>query len=139
VPGQNASFMIGLSAMPFYVYVIELDQGVLQSRRFRERNPDMNPDGRCFYVGQSAHEPKCRFEQHKQCYGASIEFHCSCSTGPVTITKNLSNSFVRNYGKWIRWRLFQAKNPVETREEAEQIEERIAIDLQQHGHGVWWN
>ena len=111
--------------MPFYVYVIELGQDVLQSRRFRERNPEMNPDGKCFYVGQSAHEPKCRFQQHKQCYGDSVDFDCRCSAGPITITKNVSNSFVRNDGKWLRWRLFQAKNPVESERKQRRSNRRL--------------
>lgn len=105
--------------MPYYVYVIELDKEVMNSRKFRERNPNMNPKKVCFYVGQSSHEPDIRFRQHKDGYK--------------------SNSFVRKYGLWLRPRKYKKYNPIETREEAERIEQQLTEKLKRKGHGVWSN
>ncbi len=105
--------------MPYYVYVIELDKEVLKSKKFRVRNPDINPKKACFYVGQSVHEPEIRFNQHKQGYK--------------------SNSFVRRYGLWLRQRKYRKYNPIKTREEAEEIERQLTNKLRRKGHGVWSN
>jgi hypothetical protein len=105
--------------MPYYVYVIELDKEVLKSKKFRERNPDINPKKACFYVGQSVHEPEIRFKQHKQGYK--------------------SNSYVKRYGLWLRPRKYRKHNPIKTREEAEEIEHQLANKLRQKGYGVWSN
>jgi len=40
----------------YFVYIIELDEEVARSRRFRERNPNMYENAKCFYVGQIAHK-----------------------------------------------------------------------------------
>jgi len=105
--------------MPYFVYVIELDKEVLKSKKFRERNPDLNLKKACFYVGQSAHEPIIRFRQHKQGYK--------------------SNSFVRRYGLWLKPRKYKKFNPIKTRKEAEIIEQKLTKKLRRKGHGVWSN
>jgi len=105
--------------MPYFVYVIELDKEVLKSKKFRERNPDLNPKKACFYVGQSAHEPIIRFRQHKQGYK--------------------SNNFVRRYGLWLKPRKYKKFNPIKTRKEAEIIEQKLTKKLRRKGHAVWSN
>ena len=105
--------------MPYNVYVIELDKEVLKSKKFRERNPNLNPRLTCYYVGQTSHDPDTRFKQHKEGYKA--------------------NSFVKRYGLRLVWRKFKKYNPTETREEAEYIERRLAEKLRKKGHGVWSN
>ena len=105
--------------MPYFVYVIELDKEVLKSKKFRERNPDLNSKKACFYVGQSAHEPSIRFSQHKQGYK--------------------SNSFVRRYGLWLKPRKYKKFNPIKTRKAAEIIEQKLTKKLRKKGHGVWSN
>ena len=105
--------------MPYSVYVIELDKEVLQSRKFRKRNPHMNPRLVCFYVGQTNHDPIVRFKQHKIGYK--------------------SNRFVKKYGLRLIPRKFKKYNPIKTREEAEKIEQRLANKLRAKGHGVWSN
>lgn len=105
--------------MPYFVYVIELDKEVLKSKKFRVRNPDLNPKKACFYVGQSAHEPIIRFNQHKEGYK--------------------SNSFVRRYGLTLRTRKYKKFNPIQTRKEAEIIEQKLTKKLRKRGHGVWSN
>ena len=105
--------------MPYNVYVIELDKEVMKSKKFRERNPHMNPRRACYYVGQTSHDPETRFKQHKTGYK--------------------SNSFVKRYGQRLAWRKFKKYNPIETREEAEHIEQQLTDKLRRKGHGVWSN
>jgi predicted GIY-YIG superfamily endonuclease len=105
--------------MAYNVYVIELDKEVLKSKKFRERNPHLNPRRACFYVGQTTHDPVTRFDQHKQGYK--------------------SNSYVKRYGIRLVWRKFQRYNPIETRKDAEQVEQWLTNKLRKKGHGVWSN
>ncbi len=105
--------------MPYNVYIIELDKEVLKSRKFRKRNPHMNPKLVCYYVGQTCHDPDTRFKQHKDGYKA--------------------NRLVRKYGFRLRQKKFQKYNPIKTREEAEKIERQLTNKLRAKGHGVWSN
>ena len=105
--------------MPYNVYVIELDKEVLKSRKFRNHNPYMNPKLACYYIGQTNHNPNTRFKQHKNGYKA--------------------NRFVKKYGIRLRPRKFKKYNPIETREEAVILEQRLAEKLRRKGHGVWSN
>ena len=105
--------------MPYYVYVIELDKEVLKSKKFRIRNPNINPKKACFYVGQSAHEPEIRFKQHKEGYK--------------------SNHFAKKYGLWLKQRKYKKFNPIKTREESEMLEKKLTKKLRKKGHGVWSN
>ena len=105
--------------MPYYVYVIKLDKEVLISRKFREKNPYLNPKKACYYVGQSCHDPITRFKQHKTGYKA--------------------NRFAKKYGIKLAKRKFKKYNPISTRKEAEQIEESLSYKLRKKGHGVWSN
>ncbi len=104
--------------MPYYVYVIELDLSVTESKKFMRRNKKMKKGKKCFYVGQSAKKPKERFNQH--------------------LTGYKSNYFAREYGmklrKWWVWRI----NPLKTRKEAEKEEKKLAKKLKNKGYGVWW-
>ena len=105
--------------MPYYVYVIELDKEVLKSKKFRIRNPNINPKKACFYVGQSARIPEIRFNQHKEGYK--------------------SNNYVRRYGLWLKQKKYKKYNPIKTRKEAEIIEQKLSEKLRKKGHGVWSN
>ena len=105
--------------MPYYVYVIKLDEGVLTSKKFRDKNPCMNPRKSCFYVGQTSNDPVIRFKQHKAGYK--------------------SNRFVKKYGVRLEPRIFSKFNPIAKRKEAEFLEEWIAEKLKEKGYGVWSN
>ncbi len=105
--------------MAYNVYVIKLDKEVLKSKKFRERNPHLNPRRPCFYIGQTTHDPVTRFKQHKQGYKA--------------------NRFAKKYGLRLEPRIFSKFNPIAKREEAEKIEQWIAEKLREKGHGVWSN
>ena len=124
--------------MPYFVYVIELDEAVKKSRKFLERNPLMLPYGRCFYVGQSAHDPDCRYRQHKECWGEFANFSCICGRKRGKFTKKLSNLYARKYGRWLARGYYEKHNPLRTRAQAESLEAQLAGELQADGHGVWW-
>ncbi len=124
--------------MPYYVYVVELDEAVKKVRKFAERNPSMLPFGRCFYVGQSIHDPDCRYRQHKECHGDAITFACICDRKQGRFTKRLSNGFARRFGKFLARDVYERFNPIRTRKDAERREAELARELQADGHGVWW-
>ena len=99
------------------MYVIRLDDAVLNSRKFRRCNPDVNIRLPCFYVGQSCHPPEIRFWQHKKGYK--------------------SNHFVKEFGLGLCPRYYDRYNPISTRKEAERIEVFLTENLRKKGHGVW--
>ena len=105
--------------MAYNVYVIELDKEVLISKKFRIKNPHMNPRKACFYVGQTTHDPRIRFKQHKDGYKA--------------------NRFVKKYGVRLHHKISDKYNPIATRKEAEKIEQYLTKRLRAKGHGVWSN
>jgi len=105
--------------MAYNVYVIKLDKEVLTSKKFREKNPHMNPKLACYYIGQTTHDPDIRFKQHKAGYKA--------------------NRFVKKYGLKLIPRKFNKYNPIQKRKEAEQIERLLTEKLRKKGHGVWSN
>jgi predicted GIY-YIG superfamily endonuclease len=105
--------------MAYNVYVIKLDKEVLSSKKFREKNPHMNLQLACFYVGQTTHDPEIRFKQHKVGYKA--------------------NSYVKKYGLGLVPKIFSHFNPITKRKEAEKIEQWITEKLREKGHGVWSN
>ncbi|MBN1280444.1 MAG: hypothetical protein JXA00_02225 [Candidatus Thermoplasmatota archaeon] len=103
--------------MPYYVYVIRLDNAVLQSRKFQRGNPEVNPCLSCLYVGQSCHPPETRFWQHKTGYKG--------------------NRFVKDYGLGLCPQFYERFNPIKTRREAERLERMLTERLRRKGHGVW--
>jgi predicted GIY-YIG superfamily endonuclease len=105
--------------MPYHIYVIELDKQVLFSKKFREKNPYLNPRRACYYVGQTTHDPMIRFQQHKMGYKA--------------------NRFVKQYGLRLVPRKFKKYNPLKNRKDAEYMEQWLAEKLRKKGHGVWSN
>ena len=100
------------------VYVILLcDEVWRRDRRFRKRNPDYRPNMPCVYVGQTSLDPEERFEKHKN--------------------GNKASRIVRKYGIRLVPELYEHLNPVSAAEREQ--EERLALDLQGRGYGVWWN
>ena len=133
--------------MPYHVYVVELDSEKFNPpKRFRKQNDHIwGPDGsgpdkdtQFFYVGQSAHEPYCRFNIHKQCFGKDIHYECKCSFGPRIVTKSMSNSWVRVHGQWLRKRKFSHYNPIDTQENAKKKEKWLAEKLRKQGHASYF-
>ncbi len=103
--------------MRYYVYAIKLDKKVLSSKKFRHANPHLNPKRACYYIGQSSHTPKIRFQQHRKGYK--------------------SNHFAQNYGVKLVPRRYRKYNPIATRKQAEYIEQYLTAKLRKKGHGVW--
>jgi hypothetical protein len=102
----------------FSVYVIGLDETVLQHKKFLEANPGYKPGKSCVYVGMTARTPQERFQQHKSGYK--------------------SGKFVKRYGLHLRKRLYEKYNPL-TYEEAQKLEVALARKLREKGYAVWQN
>ena len=103
----------------YYVYVIELDEGVRANKKFREKNPFYIKGNGCMYVGQSSRKPELRFDQHKEGYK--------------------SNKYAKVYGEKLRPDLYEKYNPIPTRKDAEEIEKMLGEYLRKKGLGVWYN
>ena len=103
----------------YFVYVIELDPKVAGLRKFREKNPNYIKGNGCVYIGQTAKNPKLRFEQHKEGYK--------------------SNRYAKYYGVKLRPDIYDKYNPIPTRKDAEQLEEYLSKELRGKGIGVWFN
>jgi len=105
----------------YYVYVIDLDKSVwVNEKKFRDNNPQYILGKPTVYVGQTAHTPKKRFEQHKK-------------------GGKLSNKYVKKYGKYIKQKNIPDKNPHSSRLKVENQEEEVAKILKKRGWAVWWN
>ena len=98
------------------LYVIRLDDAVLELRRFREENPGYRPGKPCLYVGVTSRNPEVRFRQHKDGYKAS--------------------SIARRYGKYLLRKKFENLNPVPAAEGVTR-ERALAVELRRKGYGVW--
>ena len=103
----------------YFVYVIELDPKVADLRKFRQKNPNYIKGNGCVYIGQTAKNPKLRFEQHKEGYK--------------------SNRYAKYYGVKLRPDIYDKYNPIPTRKDAEQLEEYLSKELRGKGIGVWFN
>lgn len=92
----------------YYVYVIEAYKN----------------GRRLFYVGQSAKTPVERFKEHD----GSCKTYCSTCK---------CRHYVPGKGRHkLRWDLFSAYNPLESRPEAEKIEKWLAARLRRQGYNV---
>ena len=112
----------------YQVYVIELSKRVFsENARFRAANPQFNGVLECLYVGMTSKTPAERLQQHKTGY-RNKKGH------------NLSSAIVRKYGIYLRPSLFEHLNqkPM-NRQEALQMEEKLALDLRRQGYAVWYN
>jgi predicted GIY-YIG superfamily endonuclease len=97
-------------ARPVYtVYVIEL------SRACTKKPCALAP----LYVGQTAHSPEQRFDQHK-------------AGGKLAAGKPY------RYGRRLRYDLMKGIGPFASRSEAERAEKAVAEALEKRGHRVFW-
>ena len=115
-------------AKPAYrVYVIELSKKVYSEHaRFRAANPQFNGVLECLYVGMTSKTPKERLEQHKNGY-RSNKGH------------KLSSNIVQKYGRYLRPSLYNHIKPMQSREEALKMEEKLALQLRRQRYAVWFN
>lgn len=82
----------------YNVYVIELDQEVLNNKKFKSANLNCEPNAVCLYVGMTGKTPDERFSQHNDGYK-------TCQ-------------YVKKYGLYLRRKMFGKYNPM-TYEEAQ--------------------
>lgn len=93
----------------YTVYVIEL------SRACSRKPCALAP----LYVGQTAHTPEQRFDQHK-------------AGGKLAAGKPY------RYGRRLRYDLMKGIGPFASRTEAERAEKAVAEALEKRGHRVFW-
>ncbi|MEO6549938.1 MAG: ribose-5-phosphate isomerase [Ferruginibacter sp.] len=116
------------SKMLYHVYVVELAKRVFtEDARFRAANPQFNGVLQCLYVGMTSKTPQERFTQHKTGY-VNKKGH------------KLSANIVQRYGTYLRPSLYDDINlqPM-TRQQALNMEEKLALDLRRKGYAVWFN
>lgn len=114
--------------MKYQVYVVELSKKVFtENSRFRAANPQFNGVLECLYVGMTSKDPAERLKQHKTGY-ISKKGH------------NISSSIVYKYGTYLRPSLYRHLNEKQmNRQQALQMEEKLAWDLRRQGYAVWFN
>ena len=100
----------------YHVYVIELDDRVWNSAKFRRCNPEYHMGQPFVYVGMTGLDPDTRFDKHK----ASIQ----------------ANKFVTDYGVRLLPVLYEKYNPMPY-QAAKEMEVELAMALQARGYGVW--
>ena len=100
------------------LYVIRLDDAVLNKPKYSGLNPNHRPGKPCMYVGSTALDPDARFKQH-------LNGH-----KPARI--------VKNHGMYLMRRKYEHLNPVAA-DEAEDLEKLPAERLRRKGYWVWQN
>jgi len=99
-----------------HVYVIELDDRVWNSARFRRANPGWRLGKPFVYVGMTGLDPDVRMDKHK----AGIQ----------------ANLFVQRYGVRLLPALYERYNPMSYKD-AQAMEVELGIYLRACGYGVW--
>ena len=110
----------------YCVYVVELDKKVLKHKKFRTTNPDYKEGKPCVYVGYTSKTPEIRFQKHKE--GARNKKGIK-----------IFSTYVKNYGLWLKPRLYRSHNPFSSRKEAKNFEVEKARRLRKRGYAVWQN
>jgi hypothetical protein len=112
----------------YQVYVVELSKRVFtENYRFRAANPQFNGVLECLYVGMTSKTPAERFRQHKTGYVNKKGYR-------------ISAYIVQKYGAYLRPSLYDHLNakPM-NRQQALNMEEKLARDLRRQGYAVWSN
>lgn len=99
-----------------HVYVVELDDRVWRSARFRRANQGWRIGQPFVYVGLTGLDPDLRFDKHK----AGIQ----------------ANRFVLLYGLRLLPQLYERYNPM-SYSQAQVLEVELGIHLRACGYGVW--
>ena len=111
--------MPSASAKPRYrhsVYVVELDDKVLNHKAFREANRGYDPTKPCLYVGCTGLRVEDRYANHKRGYKA--------------------NRYVQEYGLRLRPDFYAFFNPMPY-PAARTMEVELAEELRAKGYAVW--
>jgi len=111
----------------YTVYVIELSKKVFnENAKFRAANPQFNGVLECLYVGMTSKTPKERLLQHKTGFRNKKGL-------------KLSSNIVEKYGMYLRPSLYNHIDPLQTRSEALNMEEQLALELRRKRYAVWFN
>jgi hypothetical protein len=103
-------------ASKHHVYVILLDDTVLNEASFRRANPHFQYNKPCVYVGMTGLTPQIRYMRHK----AGVK----------------GNRFVLEYGLRLLPTLYEMYNPMPS-DAAKDMEVELAIGLREEGYAVW--
>ena len=160
-----------MSCPNYHVYVIELRREVLVEKPKSKSiflHPilgDLPPEKRVFYVGETAHSPECRYQQHIADSQSRKEFSCNCNL--LDTNKNHENlarkfplpvkkGYVRDYAKEMHHPDFLGggfRNPTRekthpdqaypgsreaARKDSKEEERRLGCYLRSLGHAVYW-
>ena len=109
----------------YQVYIIDLNKAVLGLKKFKARNPDYQEGKPCVYVGSTGISVEERFKQHV-CGKKSKK------------GKDLSNKYVKKYGKRLRYNDMKNIRARKTRLTIEKKEAEVAKELELKGWAVWW-
>lgn len=116
-----------MANLQYQVYVVELSKRVFtENYKFRAANPQFNGVLQCLYVGMTSKTPKERFKQHKTGY-TNKKGH------------KISSNIVQKYGMYLRPSLYNHIKPLQSRQEALKMEERLALELRRKRYAVWFN
>jgi hypothetical protein len=99
-----------------HVYVVELDERVMNEPSFARANPDWDATRPCVYVGMTGLTPELRFARHK----AGVK----------------ANRFVRDYGLRLLPQVYAYANPMPL-EAAREMEVELALALRAERWAVW--
>ena len=109
----------------YRVYIVDLKIAVLGVKKFKARNPNYQEGKPCVYVGSTGISVEERFKQHV-CGKKSKK------------GKDLSNRYVKKYGKRLRYNDMEKIRVRKTRLSIEKKEAEVATELQSKGWAVWW-
>lgn len=110
--------------MPRTIYVINLDEAVLNEPSFRKYNPQYMKGKKCYYVGETGYTPEKRFEIHKN--------RIKTNKG-----HKQHNEFVAKYGLYLTPRQYQNIPHLRTSDDAKLVEKETARKLMKKGHAVY--
>jgi hypothetical protein len=99
-----------------HVYVVLLDDRVMNDLRYARANPGWDATRPCLYVGMTGLTPELRLARHQ----AGVK----------------ANRYVREYGLRLLPELYAWANPMPY-EAAREMEVELAIGLRTEGYAVW--
>ncbi len=99
-----------------HVYVVLLDDRVMNDRSYARANPGWDATRLCLYVGMTGLTPELRLARHK----AGVK----------------ANRYVREHGLRLLPELYAWANPMPY-EAAREMEVELAIGLRAEGYAVW--
>ena len=135
----------GKACGKYHVYVIELSEEAAGRRGMPPVDRINHPGRQFYYVGMTAHEPKCRLRQHQLWVEGAVEFPCSCFGDEGEVMRKFGrdgqpgtrgNRLAGEFGIELVWRLVRELNPLSSQQAGFAEEQRLATILRSKGHGV---